>query len=143
MVTRTLTVELPETLYNHFVAQAQAKQQNVDEIVLDTLSLHGPPTVEDDLPPKLQIELSAMANLSDEALRVIAQSTMNDDKIALYDLLLERNQSGDLTGEGRQLLESLHEEADFLMLRKAHAYALLQSRGHKLPSIQELRHSQL
>ena len=28
--------------------------------------------------------------------------------------------------------------ADALTLRKAHAYALLQSRGHKLPSLQEL-----
>lgn len=107
--------------------------------MLDTLSLHAPPSVEDDLPLKLRMELKALEALSNEALWAIGRSTMNEDKVALYDVLLERKQTGNLTAEGRELLDSLREEADFLMVRKAHAYALLQSRGQKLPSIEELR----
>jgi len=60
-------------------------------------------------------------------------------KIALYDLLLERRQSGALTPEGQAWLHTLRNEADGLMLRKAQAYALLKSRGHRLPSLDQLR----
>lgn len=139
MTTRTLTLSIPEDLYDHFETQAQAVKRTVDDFVLDTLSRYAPPTVEDDLPPKLQIELDAMNALSDDALWLIGRSMMNEDKVALYDLLLDRNQSGTLTTEGQEMLSSLSEEADSLMLRKAHAFAILQSRGHQLPSIEELR----
>lgn len=142
MLTRTRTVEIPEELYNHFETQARAKKRTVDDFVTDTLSLYAPPPVEDDLPLKLQLELKAMEALSNEALWAIGQSMMNADKVALYDILLERNQSGSLTAEGHALLASLREEADSLMVRKAHAYVLLQSRGQKIPSIKELRAQQ-
>ncbi len=142
MLTRTRTVEIPEELYNHFETQARAKKHTVDDFVADTLSLYAPPPVEDDLPLKLQLELKAMEALSNEALWAIGQSMMNADKVALYDILLERNQSGSLTAEGHALLASLREEADSLMVRKAHAYVLLQSRGQKIPSIKELRAQQ-
>ena len=135
MSTRTLTITIPNTLYNHFEVQAQAIQRTVDDYVLETLFRQSPPSVEDDLPAKLQVELRAMEGLSDEALWAIAGSTMNEDKVALYDVLLERNQNGDLTVEGEELLASLREEADFLMVRKSQAFALLHSRGHKLPRI--------
>lgn len=94
--------------------------------------------VESDLPVALQIEFKAMEALSDSALWAIAESVMNPDKVVLYDVLLERHQENTLTAEGRELLAQLREESDFLMLRKAHAYALLQSRGHQLPTLQEL-----
>ena len=54
---------------------------------------------------------------------------MNPDKVVLYDVLLERHQAGSLTPEGREELTRLREAADALMLRKAHAYALLQRAG--------------
>ncbi|HEY52596.1 MAG TPA: hypothetical protein G4N94_03985 [Caldilineae bacterium] len=97
------------------------------------------PPVETDLPDDVQAELNAMAALSDDALWQIAQGTMNRDKEALYDLLLERFHAGGLTPEGREWLDDLREEADAMMLRKAHAYALLQSRGHELPALDDLR----
>ena len=80
-----------------------------------------------------------MSVLSDETIWQIADSQMNQDKVALYDVLLERLKNGSLTPEGQELLTDLRNEADALMLRKAHAYTLLKSRGHKLPSLDELR----
>jgi hypothetical protein len=138
MSMRTVTLELPEHLYDRLETQAQAATRSVDEIVIQTLTRSLPPLVEKDLPPVLQAELEAMEHLSDEALWQIAQSTMNRDKVALYDVLLERHQTSSLTPEGREWLTHLREQAEALMLRKAHAYALLQSRGHEMPSLQEL-----
>lgn len=66
-----------------------------------------------------------MGHLSDDSLWQIVGSAMNPDNVAFYDVLLERHQTGDLTVEGQEWLARLREEADALMLRKAHAYALL------------------
>ena len=61
-------------------------------------------------------------------------------KLGSPDVLLERHLAGTLTPEGQEWLTRLREEAEALMLRKAHAYALLQSRGHQLPPLEE-RHA--
>ncbi len=53
-----------------------------------------------------------MEHLSDEALWAIARSTANDDKIALYDVLIERQNAHTLTLEGKHLLTQLRDEAD-------------------------------
>lgn len=137
-MSRTLTLTLPDSLYRHIETKARASQSSVDDYVLDTLQRQSPPPVEDDLPDDLQAELRAMEALSDEALWAIARSKMNEDKLALYEVLLERNRANSLTVEGREMLTSLGEGADHLMVRKSQAFALLQSRGHQLPSLEEL-----
>ncbi|MBK9231654.1 MAG: hypothetical protein WAW03_15135 [Anaerolineae bacterium] len=142
MTYQTITLTVPENLYKRLETQARAAARSVEEVAARALIRSLPPPVEADLPPALRAELKAMSHLSDETLWQIADSTMNPDKVALHEVLLERNQSGALTPEGRQWLTRLREEADALMLRKAHAYVLLQSRGHKLPSLEEL-HSRL
>ena len=141
-MSRSITVTLPEDLYDQLEAQARTAARSVDEMVGQALARSLPPSPEPDLPPAVQAELHAMEHLSDEALWAIARSTANDDKIALYDLLIERQNAGTLTVEGRRLLTELRDEADALMLRKAHAYALLQSRGYTLPTLDEL-HAQI
>jgi len=138
MSVRAVTLNLPEQLYERLETQARTATRSVDEVVVQTLARGLPPVVEKDLPPALQAELEAMEHLSSEALWRIAESTMNRDKVALYDMLLERHQAGDLTPEGREWLIRLRKEAEALTLRKAHAYVLLQSRGYELPSLQEL-----
>ncbi len=138
MSVRTVTLDLPEHLYERLETQARTATRSVDEVVVQTLARGLPPAVEKDLPPALQTELEAMEHLSSETLWRIAESAMNRDKVALYDMLLERHQAGNLTPEGREWLIRLREEAEALMLRKAHAYVLLQSRGYELPSLQEL-----
>jgi plasmid stability protein len=139
---RTITVTLPEDLYEQLEARARTAARSVEDVVTQTLARSLPPTAEPNLPPAVQAELNAMEQLSDEALWTIARSTANDDKVALYDLLVERQDAGMLTPEGRSLLTQLRDAADALMLRKAHAYALLQSRGYTLPTLDEL-HAQI
>ena len=138
MTQQTITLTVPEALYRRLETQARTAARSVEEVATRVLTRNLPPPVEDDLPPTLRAELKAMSRLSDESLWQIAESTMNSDKVALYDVLLERRQADTLTLEGQEWLTRLREEADALMLRKAHAYALLQSRCRKLPSLEEL-----
>ena len=142
MTMRTITVTVPEDVYTQLEAQARSSARSVDDVAAQTLTRGLPPAPERDLPQALQAELSAMEHLSDEALWAIARSTANDDKIALYDLLIERQCSGTLTTEGRKVLTQLREEADALMVRKAQAYAILHSRGYTLPTLDELHAQQ-
>ena len=142
MTVRTITVTLPEDVYTQLEARARSNARSVDDVVAQTLALGLPPSPERDLPSSIQAELHAMVHLSDEALWAVARSTANDDKIALYDLLIERQQSGVLTTEGRKVLTQLREEADALMVRKAQAYAILHSRGYTLPTLDELHAQQ-
>lgn len=134
----TRTIEVPEELYTQLEQRAQAAAQSVDAVIIQTLASSLPPALEPDLPQAVQDELTAMAHLSDEALWAIARSAMNSDSLALYDLLRERKEDGTLTPQGQQWLTQLSQEADALALRKAHAYALLKSRGHQLPTLAEL-----
>lgn len=133
------SVKIPDSLYHRLRRQAKAAKLSVDVLVEQTLSRHLLPSVEEDLPDVLKAELDAMANLSDATLWQIAESQMNADKVALYDLMLERLHADELTAEGQQLLNELRDESQALTLRKAHAYALLQSRGHVLPTLEELQ----
>ena len=136
MTTRTLAV--PEALYAQLEQRAHAAAQSVDAVVIRTLARSLPPVPEPGLPQPGQDELTALDQLSAEALWAIARSTMNTDSLALYDLLRQRKEEGTLTPEGQQWLTRLTQEADALALRKAHAYVLLNRRGRHLPALSEL-----
>lgn len=133
-----MTLTLPDYVVDQLQIQARMKGRSVAEVASQLLTRTVPPPVEDDLPPALRAELQAMSYLSDDTLWQIAGSKMNEDKVALYDVLLQRHSDSALTPEGRAMLADLSEEADVLMLRKAQAYALLKSRGHRLPTLEEL-----
>ncbi|MCB9432428.1 MAG: hypothetical protein H6668_10630 [Ardenticatenaceae bacterium] len=139
MTLHSHSVVIPDSLYQQIRRQAEGAKISVDAFVQRTMARNLPPSVENDLPIDVQTELRAMSQLSDAVLWQIAESRMNPDKVALYDLMLERLHAEMLTSEGHALLAQLREEADLLQLRKAHAYALLKSRGHELPSLEALK----
>ena len=139
MTTQTLTVTLSEPLYRRLQVAARTSARAMEEMIVQTLSRALPPPLEDDLPPALRSELKAMEDLSDDALWQLAYATFNPDKVALYDVLLERNQAGTLTAEGRAMLARLRDEAEALTLRKAHAFSLLGARGVALPTLDQLK----
>ncbi len=138
MTTRTITLTLPGDLYAQLEAQAQRAGDPVDDVVAQMIA-HGLIVASDpDLAPNVQAELAAMESLADARLWEVAGQTASRDTLALYDLLAQRQQDGTLTSEGQQWLERLRAEADLLMLRKAHAYALLKQRGQQVPAIEDL-----
>ncbi|OQY51166.1 MAG: hypothetical protein DRR08_03305 [Candidatus Parabeggiatoa sp. nov. 2] len=139
MTAHTITLALPEPIYQHLQNQAQITTRPLNDVIFQILSQTLPPEVEEDLPFNYRIELESMAHLSDDVLWQIAQSTMNQEKVALYDILLARHKTGQLTQIGQKWLTQLREDAEQLMLRKAHAYAIIKNRGHQLPTLEELR----
>jgi len=139
MTAHTITLALPEPIYQHLQNQAQITTRPLNDVIFQILSQNLPPEVEEDLPFNYRIELESMAHLSDEVLWQIAQSTMNQDKVVLYDILLAQHKTEQLTLIGKKWLTQLREDAEQLMLRKAHAYAILKKRGHQLPTLEELR----
>lgn len=138
MTATTITVTVSEDVYALLDAQARNRARFMDDVVAQTLRSALPPP-EPDLPLALQAELNAMEPLSDEALGAIAPNRANNDKIALYDLLITRQNVGSLTTDGRKVPTQLREEADALMVRKAQAYAILHSRGYKSPTLDSRR----
>jgi hypothetical protein len=138
MATRTITVSIPEALYLQIEAAARSSAQSVDAVVAQSLERTIPPHLATLLPTALRAELDAMEQLSDEALRAIALSMAPPERGMRMDDLITLKQSGSITPEQQAELTELSAESEALMVRKAHAFALLKSRGHTLPPLDQL-----
>jgi hypothetical protein len=99
--------------------------------------INAPPAV-DYAPLELQGELTVMQELTIEELLNIAQSQVPESQQELHFQLLEKNQNNQLSESDRLLLKSLRVSADYLMLKKAYAYALLKWKGFSLPDFEQL-----
>lgn len=102
-----------------------------------TTQINAPPAV-DYAPLELQGELMAMQELTIEELLNIAQSQIPETQQELHFQLLEKNQNNLLIESDKLLLKSLRVSADYLMLKKAYAYALLKWKGFSLPDFEQL-----
>jgi hypothetical protein len=102
-----------------------------------SIQINAPPAV-DYAPLELQGELMAMQELTIEDLLTIAQSQIPESQQELHFQLLEKNQNNQLSESDRLLLKSLRVSADYLMLKKAYAYALLKWQGFSLPDFEQL-----
>jgi hypothetical protein len=133
MSTATVTLDLPEVLYERLKGAALATKQPLEKVLLHALSVGSPPSW-DDAPPEFQLDLAGLEKMDDDALWVIARSRREPAEFARYDELLEKNAEGLLSAAEHDELERLRHEADRFMLRKAHAAALLRWRGHRAVS---------
>jgi len=99
----------------------------------------GIPPLVNDLPNEYREELLELECLSDKRLRRLAESAISAARERQYTILLRKNQQGILTKKEQEQLKRLGAEARRVTLRKAYAYALLQWRGHRIPTPAELR----
>lgn len=130
MLSETVTLKIPEPFYKRLQYAAEATRQTLDDVILHALRMGSPPAW-DDVPAEFQTDLAAMDRLDDAALWQIARSHKSPIEMSRYDALLEQNQDGLLNDSEQLELQSLRQEADRFMLRKAHAAALLRWRGHR------------
>jgi hypothetical protein len=137
MSTQDVTLPLPETLYLRFKQTALATQQSLTDVLLHAVQVGSPPSWED-APAAFQADLAVLDRLDDHALWRIARSYRTEAYIARLQELLEKNANDQLTEAERAELTQLRTEADQLMLRKAHAAALLRWRGHTIPPADKL-----
>lgn len=123
-----ILLDLPETLYQRLVSAAKATRRPLEEVLLRALRVGSPPGWED-APEEMQAELSALDRLDDDSLYRIARERWSPADVARYDELLERHADGQLSEEERGELAQMRDAHDRLVLRKAHATALLRWRG--------------
>ena len=128
------SIQLPESLFRRLQQQARGEQRSVDEWIQQTLTRNLPVLVEleDDMPPTLRSELDAMSNFSDAALWVLAKGTLSAELLSEWDALGADSERRKLTPDEAERQAMLSREYDEMLLRRAHAAMLLQSRGHDL-----------
>jgi hypothetical protein len=105
--------------------------------LLRALQVGSPPTWET-ASAEFQADLAALDRLDDAALWRIARSRATRTPMDRYQTLLDKNANGSLSAEEREELTQLRTEFDRQMLRKVHAAALLQWRGHQIPPADKL-----
>lgn len=132
----SVTVQVPPSVYRLAQKTSQAVSRSVEQVLADVISAASPVT--EDLPPALQAELDTIAQMHDEDLWKIARSVFPATQRQKYDRLLDKNSAGRLAAAEREQLQTLRLESERLMLRKAHAYALLKWRGHILPTLDKI-----
>jgi hypothetical protein len=133
---QTVTLELPQTIYQPVSRMAEATNRPVEDLLVRTLQASLPPL--DGLPPELVNELVELERLDDESLRQVMVSKVAEDQQRDLNDLLDKNQAGALAEQEQQELDRLQREADRVMLRKARAAVLLRFRGQRIPTLDEL-----
>lgn len=129
----TVTLQVPDLVYQRLVNTARATGRSLEEVMLHALKVGSPPKW-DSVPDEFKADLAALDQLEDEALWQLATARKTGEEMTRYDELLAHNQNNSLTQDEKLELIALRSEADRLMLRKAQAAAILQWRGHHVPS---------
>lgn len=132
-----LTIDLPESAFEQLSRLAELTNQPLSDLVIQSITGNLPPTVET-TPVEMQSELLALQTLSTETLRQIAQSQISIAQQQRHTTLLEHNQEDLLSAAEQQELRELSQAADQLMLKKAHACAILRWRGQPIRDLSQL-----
>ncbi len=129
MSAQTVTLTLPETLYERAKETAQAIDRSLEQVLTQSIAL-SLPALETDLPPDIRSELAALSLLSDDELWAIARSTMDERQQDRLQDLAEAQKHRSLTLAEQSDLAQLMDNAERVMLRKAETYRLLARRGY-------------
>lgn len=130
VTTQTVTLQLPESIYERVQRTAQMLQRPVEEFLLDTVTTALP--LLDDLPPELVEDMAALALLNDKALWRVAQSTLSKAAQKRLDWLLDQQGRRELAPAEQQELDQLLHEYERVVLTRAQAAVLLKQRGYDL-----------
>jgi hypothetical protein len=131
MTTETVTLQIPEIIYQRLANTARAQHRPLEEVIVHALEVGSPPE-SDDAPEEFQADLAALDKLDDRSLWQIARSHKTPEQMEQYNFLLARNSSCNITDAERLELIKLRHEADRFMLCKAQASVLLRWRGHQV-----------
>ncbi len=134
---QTVTLELPEPLWEWAQRTATVTQRPVEKVLVDSLSATIPPPL-DDIPDEFRNELALLETKNDDDLWTITRSSLSPKTLRQYDELLDKNSKGTLTTQEKRKLEKLRKDAERIMLKRARAFVLLQWRGYRLPTADEL-----
>lgn len=128
MVTQTVTLRLPEPLYQRIRHTAQIMRQPIEDFLLDAVTTALP--LLDDLPSELVDDVAALTTLNDMALWRAARQTMSESRQERMESLMEARNQGTLPHEKQQELDELLHEYKRIVMIRAQAAVLLQQRGY-------------
>lgn len=131
---KTVTINLPQDLYQQLQQLAELARQPLDYIIAQSLGQILPPLLKD-IPTEYQTEVYPLLQMTVAELRQEAQRTFPPAQWAIYEALLEQKKLRALTNEETQDLATLRREADILTLRKGYALVLLKQRGYMLEAM--------
>jgi hypothetical protein len=132
-----VTLDLPEDLYERVRRAAKGMKQPVEQALVKIVRAAAPSL--EQVPMEYRTDLEALEELEDEDLWRITKKRFPAGKQQRLTNLLQKNEGGRLTPQDRQALTALRTEADRLMLRRSYAFLLLKFRGHRIPSLAELK----
>ncbi len=135
MIETAITVPLPVGTFQQLENAAHQLKRSVPDVVRELVvrEMGEWPA----LPPDVEAELAAFANLSDEVLWLLARSTLTKAQQLEVATLNDQAQRGPLTQKEHIRQLKLMDAYDRMLVRRAQAAALLKSRGYDLsdPSI--------
>jgi hypothetical protein len=135
MPVETVTLQIPEMLYQRLVNTARATQRSLEEVMLHALQVGSPPEW-DDVPEEFQADLAALDKLDDNTLWQIVHSRKTVAQMERYNTLLESNSSNTLTEAERFVLFKWKEDASPTAIAKT--IEALQGLKGKIPGIVDL-----
>ena len=133
IISRTITLQLPENIFLRMQQAAQATRQPLEDIFLRAIQVGSPPDWED-IPAEFQADIV----LDDAALWRVARTKKMESDMIYYQKLLDKNADGKISEEESRTLTGLRAEFDRFMLAKAHAVALMRWRGYSIPPAENL-----
>ena len=110
----TVTLQIPEALYQRLAIAAGVTQRSLEDIVLQALQIGSPPTWKD-VPEKFQTDLASLDRLDDDSLWQIAHSQKTQLEMERYESLLSNQQDTGLTDSERLELDNLRKDSDRFM----------------------------
>lgn len=128
---QTITVTLPDSIYERIRTTAQATSLTSEEVIKQSVILLLP-AFESDIPPNLRFDLTKLPLLKDIQLWKIANSIMNNTKQLRLENLAELQKKQSLSEHEQSELDELMNEAQQIMLFKAEAKRILAQRGHSI-----------
>ena len=133
MTVQTVTLDLPELLYQQVARRAQQMKRSVeDELVAAVANVF--PTL-DSLSADVENDLTQLEFLTDDELWQAAHSALDSVENGRMQTLVLKQQSEGLTAAERQQAENLLTHFDRTMLIRAKAGVLLKRRGHDISSL--------
>lgn len=124
---QTITISLPEAVYQRARYTAEAAKQSIEEVLTATLAATLPDV--EGAPAEMQEEMARMTWLDDQSLWAIARSHLARRQEERLTYLTSLQTQRALTPGEATEIETLRQEYGRVTLRKARAYALLSMRS--------------
>jgi plasmid stability protein len=133
MPTQSVTLALPDPLYERLRERAEQTRRSLEEEALEVLATAVP--VDGALPPEVAQAIESLDVLDDDVLWDAARSRLSADVCnELESLHLKQRRDGLADAETRQLAALVRQYEQHMLVR-ARAVALLKERGHDVSEL--------